>query len=1676
MAWLTGWRYRKAIALSRSSGAVTNYQMQILVGQSIGATGEAVDCGGLCRGDFADLRFTTSDGETLLDFWIESLSGTSPNQLATVWVEFNSIGTGATTFYMYYGKPDATAASSGANTFEFFDDFATWDTSKWTKYQGSDPTAGSGILSIPTGSPATGIVSQATFPVNRAFRSRCQFANLTTYASLGFSDNQASPTRALIYANYVTGSVLNLVNGNPSVANQSSASMGAVGGGGAQKIYEVRRNSTTDTVGYADGTTSSALNTNVPTGNLSAFFFAQGQAMSVDWVLVRQYLATEPAWGTWGIQETVSGGVSWLSGWRYRKGVAVSHASALADFQVKILVGESDGAAGEQVDCGGLCNTDFSDLRFTDWDGSTLLYYWVESITGTTPNQLATVWVKVTAINAKVFMYYGNASASSAASGADTFPFFDGFDGADNGTIPNWTDPDSKWDRTGNVAVASITNNPANFNYLWRNIGFSLTSDMILESRMKRNPATASHTVHLWGDTDTQDWCVGMNQSTQHAYLSNSGWNATGTASADVWYIYGLRIDLSADRVDYFMNRASLAATQQCYVRAATGKTNRIEFECYWGSGTVAASTDWVLIRKYNATDPTLGTWEAPERADIGWLGTWGKRIPLVIDRTKISAALTDFPVMIRLSDRSGINDRDLTAIFTEIEESYDKIAITLGDGTTELKVEKAYWDDETEHLGVLFVKVPKVSPAENTLLFLYFDNDQSENTTNVGATGTAAAKAVWDANFMGVYHMQDAPNGAGSLLDSTANARHGAPGSTVTRVPFGYGYGWRGAKDSNGYCTLPITQTVKGLATVSVECLAGVGEHVGVGLDSIFYLELNASNSTRSALATDSTSTPNKFLSYFRDSGGTGYGAYAAAAFALSRAYHVTASYDDASNNEYLYENGIQTGSNTNAKAALAGTDPPCAPVLLAWAGTGTTPRYNNNSMSEFRLSSVVRSAAWIAATNATLRDNLIYFGAIEHGTAENPSGWSKKITITLDSSKTEDNLPDFPMPVKLSAASGLSARDVSDIFTVLEANSLKIAVTLEDGYTQIPVEVAYWDNANGLASLFVRVPIVFGWFNGNDQKIILWYDAAQADNTAYVGARGSTVGKSVWDQWFRAVYHLDTSPGSSTVYDSTESGAHGSPGNSPDLVNGKMAKAYDFEKNESDSVTLPKTELWVDLAGGKTITGYNGPIIEPMSPGNQNWIWPGIRSVTRFLSASSQSLQLSDHADWQLGGGTGDFTIESWFYITDNPASTSVYAICGQIADASNHWGFGYWNDGGTYKMYFWVKSGGTFILNATGATALTLGQLYHCAITRSGNDFKFWVNGIQAGSTTTASITIPNINGSLTIGMFNNGYYLNGYLSDIRISSVARYSATFTPPTRHHLTDANTKLLIDCRPRSVSLKAAYNGTLEALVQLESLQGAGNNAGVIYESTPTSSYTRFGIYINGGATNNPSAVLRDSQTGGAFTVTGTGALNLSQWYALAATFNAQTDVLRLFQDGIDAAAPNTTAKGSTYTNAPGDNITLGYAPTYYHDGLIDEVRISDIDRSQEWVKASRAGLFDLMAYFGAPESSAVTYSMPDAAALKMAALDAAVTFGILAAMPDSAAMKFAALDALVIFVYWANRFMVSPLVSGTRPKASSLALAPSSGGVMGVKPLVSASAKVPGFSSSVIKPKAEA
>jgi hypothetical protein len=110
MAWLTGYTYRKKGAVNATTaGAQTNYQLKLVVGESSGASGEDVDCESHCIDFPNDLRFTKEDGETKHDYWVESITGTTPNRLATIRIEIASIpASGSVDFYMYYGNNEAT--------------------------------------------------------------------------------------------------------------------------------------------------------------------------------------------------------------------------------------------------------------------------------------------------------------------------------------------------------------------------------------------------------------------------------------------------------------------------------------------------------------------------------------------------------------------------------------------------------------------------------------------------------------------------------------------------------------------------------------------------------------------------------------------------------------------------------------------------------------------------------------------------------------------------------------------------------------------------------------------------------------------------------------------------------------------------------------------------------------------------------------------------------------------------------------------------------------------------------------------------------------------------------------------------------------------------------------------------------------------------------------------------------------------------------------------------------------------------------------------------------------------------------------------------------------------------------------------------------------------------------
>lgn len=93
-------------------------------------------------------------------------------------------------------------------------------------------------------------------------------------------------------------------------------------------------------------------------------------------------------------------------------------------------------------------NSNFSDLRFADLDGNELPYYFDYVTSGS----VARVWVRVPAYQTTINFYYGNSSATSESSGANTFDFFDELYDLDE-----WSGDTSDWYISGSVLKCSAS-------------------------------------------------------------------------------------------------------------------------------------------------------------------------------------------------------------------------------------------------------------------------------------------------------------------------------------------------------------------------------------------------------------------------------------------------------------------------------------------------------------------------------------------------------------------------------------------------------------------------------------------------------------------------------------------------------------------------------------------------------------------------------------------------------------------------------------------------------------------------------------------------------------------------------------------------------------------------------------------------------------------------------------------------------------------------------------------------------------------------------------------------------------------------------------------------------------------------------------------------------------------
>lgn len=154
----------------------------------------------------------------------------------------------------------------------------------------------------------------------------------------------------------------------------------------------------------------------------------------------------------------------------------------------------------------------------------------------------------------------------------------------------------------------------------------------------------------------------------------------------------------------------------------------------------------------------------------------------------------------------------------------------------------------------------------------------------------------------------------------------------------------------------------------------------------------------------------------------------------------------------------------------------------------------------------------------------------------------------------------------------------------------------------------------------------------------------------------------------------------------------------------------------------------------------------------------------------------------------GTGDFTFETWVKPLTLYASEAILISIGLMSTNAYFYvsllnnnirlGFGT----GTWAWPTLVNS------NITLSTSVWS----HLVIQRKAGTIIFYINGVS--TYTIANTTSIATGGNVYIGdYFGNGSGLNGYMSDLRVSKVARYNEDFTPPTTNVGYDTDTSLYL-------------------------------------------------------------------------------------------------------------------------------------------------------------------------------------------------------------------------------------------------------------------------------------------
>jgi len=244
-------------------------------------------------------------------------------------------------------------------------------------------------------------------------------------------------------------------------------------------------------------------------------------------------------------------------------------------------------------------------------------------------------------------------------------------------------------------------------------------------------------------------------------------------------------------------------------------------------------------------------------------------------------------------------------------------------------------------------------------------------------------------------------------------------------------------------------------------------------------------------------------------------------------------------------------------------------------------------------------------------------------------------------------------------------------------------------------------------------------------------------------------------------------------------------------------------------DSLTVSGTaggNGWTPIGQTLTYTGNNGNkeftvtapanITTSVQAGMKLQIPRGVTPPTQSMNFVSSSNQYATKSSPTGITFTGNFSIEAWIYITGLPPNVNGSSILDHDNSTSTGSGWGFQlNNNNQLQTYY---------RNASGTTAFAsnqsvpLNQWVHVATTvnASGSTGAMYINGVSVpitvSSTGATTVVQPSTNIDIAFSTGSLSKYFNGFISEVRLWSLAQTQANIQANMAISLTGSESNLI--------------------------------------------------------------------------------------------------------------------------------------------------------------------------------------------------------------------------------------------------------------------------------------------